>query len=223
MPNNKNNKSKQTTKSTKSGKQKSGAQGSTNGAQRQVAVAYGGSIRQRAPTMRSQNGSMVVVHREYVADITSAATTAFNAIQLPINPGMSTFPWLSTIAKNFEKYRIKKLTYHFESLVGSITPGSVMLAIDMDAADALPSSKAQMLQSQNAARCNVWATCQTRLPEAAKQLYNRSSALASSQDIKTYDVGNLTVATQGVTPASTVVGELWVDYEIELAIPQASS
>jgi len=222
MPNNNNNTSKQTKKSTKRGKQTSGAKGGTTGGQRQVAVAYGGQVRQRAPIMRSQNGSMFITHREYITDITTSASGAFNATQYPINPGMSaTFPWLYAIAANFEKYKVKKLIFSFESLVGSVTAGSVMLAIDMDAADGLFGSKVKMLQAQNAARCNVWATCQTKLPETAKQLYNRSSALVANQDIKTYDVGSLTVATQG-TPTTTTVGELWVEYEIELAIPQAS-
>lgn len=193
-----------------------------HGGQQQVAVAYGGELRQRAPNMKSAGSNMVVSHCEYIADIVSAASGAFNNIQLPINPGMSSFPWLSGIAKNFEKYRIKKLVYRFESLVGSIQAGSVMLAIDMDAADAIPTSKAQMLQAQNAARCNAWATCATRLPEAAKQLYVRTAALASNQDIKTYDVGNLNVATQGMGTSAVTAGELWVDYEIELSIPQAS-
>jgi len=214
MPNNNNNKSKQTTKSTKSGKQKQGAQVQR---QRQVAVAYGGELKQQAAVIRSVGGSMLVTHREYITDVLSTSNS-FNANSLSINPGMATtFPWLNKIATNFEKYRLKKLIFKYESLVGSIQAGSVMMAIDMDASDSLPSGKMSMLQYQNAARSNVWGTCETRLPEQAKQLYVRGGSALG--DVKSYDTGIFYYATQGTGSTSITLGEIWVEYTVELAIP----
>jgi len=49
--------------------------------------------------------------------------------------------------------------------------------------------------------------------------YVRSGSLASNLDIKTYDTGNLFVGAQGCAD-TTDIGELYVDYEVELITPQ---
>jgi hypothetical protein len=50
----------------------------------------------------------------------------------------------------------------------------------------------------------------------------RSGALAANLDLKTYDVGQLVVATQGMAD-TTSVGELYVEYEVELCTPILST
>lgn len=54
------------------------------------------------------------------------------------------------------------------------------------------------------------------------QRYVRTQALAANLDIKTYDVGNLNVAAQGISVTSAV-GELWVEYDIELITPNSAA
>lgn len=50
--------------------------------------------------------------------------------------------------------------------------------------------------------------------------YVRSGAVPSGEDPKSYDLGKVNLATQGIPAASTNLGELWVTYEVELRKPQ---
>jgi hypothetical protein len=146
-----------------------------------------------------------------------------------VNPGqVQTFPWLSTIAKNFEKYCFEKLEFYYKREVSEFASngqtGKVIYSFDTDASDPIPFGKQEMeatdphedaLPSEN-----------FRLPVPAKMLlpllsdahFVRPGALPANTDLKTYDVGALNVATQG-TAANTATGELHVRYRVRLMIP----
>jgi len=103
----------------------------------------------------------------------------------------------------------------------------MMMAVDFDAADAAPTTKQQLLAYQGAVRSAPWQRCayiaaKTNLRKFGIQRYVRSAALASNLDIKTYDVGNLFVATQGTTVTGSLA-ELYVDYDVELFTPQLTA
>lgn len=53
--------------------------------------------------------------------------------------------------------------------------------------------------------------------------YIRSGTLAANLDIKTYDIGALFVASAGIVAASANLGELYVEYEVELITPVVQS
>ncbi len=170
------------------------------------------------------DGRIRVRHREYLADV--AGSVAFAATGYAINPGLATsFPWLSNLAKNFESFLFRRLSFEFETQKSTATSGTVMLAIDFDAADAAPTTKTALMTYHNAVRSAAWAECQYRsdgadLRKFGVQRYIRTAALAANLDIKTYDVGNLYVATQGEAD-TTAIGELYVVYDVELITPQS--
>ncbi len=174
----------------------------------------------------SGDGKIVVKHREYIGEI--AGSVAFSATSYSINPGLSsTFPWLSTLAANYESYKFRDLKFEFETEKSTSTNGSLMMAVDFDAADSAPASKTTLMSYQNAVRSAPWCPCEYRssgddLRKFGVQRYLRSAALASNLDIKTYDVGNLIVATSG-NADTTTLGELYVSYEVELHTPQLSA
>lgn len=96
-----------------------------------------------------------------------------------------------------------------------------MMAFVQDASDALPVNKQEMLENEFKAKCAIWQNCSFNVPtnEALGRLrYIRTSALAANLDIKTYDLGNLLVATNGCADTSSI-GELYVEYTIELITP----
>jgi len=165
----------------------------------------------------------IIRHREFLADVNGS--TAFNALTFAINPGLvGTFPWLASIANNWDSYLFRKLDFSYETACSSITPGSVMMSIDFDAADPAPTSKLQLMTYDNAVRSASWqearydATVQN-LHKFGIQRFTRSKALAANLDIKTYDVGNLFLATSGQA-TNAPIGELYVDYVVELFTPQ---
>lgn len=172
----------------------------------------------------SGDGRTVFKHREYVADVNGSVAFAVNSYS--VNPGLSSlFTWLAPIAAQFESYLFAKLSFEFESQKSASTNGSVFLAMDFDASDAAPANKQQLMAYHNAVRSAVWAECSYRadlqdLKKFGPQRYVRSGAAAANQDIKTFDVGNLLVGTQGCADA-TAIGELYVTYEVTLITPQS--
>jgi hypothetical protein len=183
---------------------------------------------------------VIVVHREYISDLISAATTgAFHALGFPINPGNSSmFPWLSSLAENFESYVFKSLKFLFETDAPSTTAGTVLMAVDYDPEDALPANKRDMMSYRDAIRTVPWQGC--RLHCDSEDLHKRKtyfvanendsapgfgevdpqfeSQSSTSSDERFDDTGRLIVATSNAQ-ASSNIGELYVEYEVHLQTP----
>jgi hypothetical protein len=172
------------------------------------------------------DGRIRIRHREYVGEV--LGSVLFGATSFSINPGLQAlFPWLSVIAPQFESYVFRSLKFLYETQKSASTSGSVMMAVDFDAADAAPANKQQLMAFHNAVRSAVWESCVFKsdgpdLKKFGVQRYLRTGNLAANLDVKTYDVGNFIVATQGEADASAI-GELYVEYDVELITPQLAS
>jgi hypothetical protein len=187
-------------------------------------AAISRQVRSSKPQERVIKGGRSLSFKEYVQDI--AGSVAFEANSFSVQPGLpQLFAWLASQAVSYQEYRFRKLRFIFETEKASSTSGKVMLAFQPDAGDSVPASKQEMLENQFKTANAVWAPCQFDVPvgEAlGARRYIRAGALASNLDIKTYDLGNLVVATQGCAD-TTAVGELYVEYEIELFTPVVSA
>lgn len=178
------------------------------------------------PVFLPSSDGVRIRHREYVADIGAAVSSAYGIINLvQLNPGLGTLgPWLGLIAQNFEMYHINSLKFHFVSSVPTSTPGTFYMAIDYDSADAAPTTKASLLSNQSAVGTSIWAPCSlSYVPlKAADQIgkYTRQLAVAGT-DIKTYDIGILYLAME--TTYASSPGDLYCEYDITLKIPQVPS
>lgn len=172
------------------------------------------------PRMSGGSKSFVIKHREFITDINGAED--FTNAVFPINPGLpAVFAWGSGIAGNYEQYRLRSLAFCYETQAPTTDPGTVMLAIDYDPADTAPGSKSELMAMAGAVRTAVWnrvAVVATPSRRPFEKLYIRNGALGPNLDIKTYDYGVLNIAVQGSTSA-TAIGELYVEYEIELLTP----
>ncbi len=180
------------------------------------------------PTMTSSmssDGSIRVRHREFLANVLGSVN--FTATQYGINPGLPvTVPWLSTLAQNYESYQFRRLAFEFETMKSTSTDGRISMAIDYDAADDPPTTKGDLMSYQGAVAGAVWQeVCCTGdskdLRKFGTKRYIRTGPLGANLDIKTYDVGNLFIATDGCADASAI-GELYVVYDIDLQTPQRS-
>lgn len=172
---------------------------------------------------------MVVTHREFVTDVLSTSVPG-SALVIPVNPGdTKCTPWLSRIASNYERYRIRSMSFHYKPTVGTITQGSVMMMLDYDPADPEPQTKAEMLQGLNATRVSIWDNC--TMPVSRRELTSRGELYVRTENrslitttLKQFDLGTLFVALANSDPNLVgVVGELHVSYTVELSVPQASS
>lgn len=172
---------------------------------------------------------IVVSETEYIGEVTIANQPNYqNLFSLPVNPGQSsTFPWLSSIAKNYEKYCFRELTFFYKPEVteytANVNTGKVILSGDYDASDAPPATKQQQEDVDPHADGMPYQTISLTLDP--KELHQNSVArfvriggLPGSADIKTYDAANFFLSTQGQTANSTI-GELHVRYVVELTVP----
>jgi hypothetical protein len=172
---------------------------------------------------------IIVKETEYIGEVTVANQPNFqNLYTLPCNPGQSsTFPWLYTIAKNYEKYRFLELCFFYKPEVteftANVNTGKVILSADYDASDAAPATKQQMEDVDPHADGMPYQLIQLTLdPKQMFQMsdarYVRIAGLPGSTDIKTYDCANFFLAVQGQVANSTI-GELHVRYTVELSVP----
>lgn len=183
----------------------------------------------RNPRPRTQSlgrsGDIRVRHREYIADLNGSI--AFALTSYAVNPGLETlFPWLSSIAHNYESYSFDSLRFLYETEAPSSTAGTVLLALDYDASDPAPENKSQAMSYRNSVRSAPWAKVQHQSDKEdlskRKSYYTRRGLAPANTDIKLYDVGNFFACTQGMAGA-TAVGELYVEYDVRLMTPQLTS
>lgn len=185
------------------------------------------------PNMHSTGQSILVRHKEYIGDVTSSTTFAVgNTIVL--NPGLSaSFPWLSTIAQQYQEYTWKGIVFEFVSTSGDVVAstntalGSVMMATQYRSTAATYLNKVQMLNEFFASDAKP-SECFSHPIECNPKenpynvQYVRSGAVPAGEDAKTYDIGTTYLATQGMQAGSIDIGELWVSYEVELRKPVIS-
>lgn len=184
------------------------------------------------PSMHTTvNRSVRVKHREYLGDVVTGGSGAFNLASYKINPGVNvTFPWLSTLAVNFQQYRILGMVFEFlstsaDALSSTNTQlGSTILATNYNVAqpnfiNKLEMENTEFCSSQRQSKSILHPIeCKPSLT-TAEVLYIRPGAVPNGQDPRLYDLGNFQIATFGQQGANIDIGELWVSYDIELLKP----
>lgn len=190
---------------------------------------------QVAPTFAEGPRGVTISHREYIADVFGPETAGvFQNQTFGLNPALvQTFPWLSQVAANYEEYEFKQMIFTFNSTVTDFVAsngqvGTVIMATQYNANDAPFANKQEMMEYDAAVSGKVSGTimagveCDPRQNSGSPGKYTRSGPVAPSEDVKTFDLGTLNVATSN-TPAqfsNQALGELWVSYTVELRKPK---
>jgi len=182
------------------------------------------------PAFASLDSGIRIAHREFIQDITSSTSFANTTFQIsPSNATM--FPWLSSIAKNFEEYTIKGLIFYFNTTCGSaISSTNNSLGTAGMVTSYEPSAPAFGSKRQ----CEDYAGCAAGVPSTSivhaveckpkanvlDRLYVQVNPIVNVEDWKFYSHGLLNVFTQGMQQAGITIGELWVSYDIEFYNPK---
>lgn len=179
------------------------------------------------PQFSNLGQSVRCAHREFIGDINSS--TAFALQSYAINPGLSgTFPWLSAIANQFEQYKIHGLMFEFrttssDALNSTNTAlGTMILATEYNVL--LPSftNKQQMENTIFSTSGKPSTTLLHPIECDPAQTPNQPAYVRSGAtligDNRLYDLGNFQIASVG-SQASSVVGELWITYDITFYKP----
>lgn len=188
------------------------------------------------PSFGKTDNSTRVRHREFVTDITASSTpNLFDNSSYVIQPGNAAlFPWLSSLAQNYQQYRVHGMVFMFKSTTSDYSSagalGKIALATNYNVRD---SAFVNMQELENAEFSVSGKPSLSRIHPIECAAANGVPLVkwvrdtqydASGGDDRLYDVGKFQVATQGL-PASTagaIIGELWVTYDIEFFKPIVS-
>lgn len=188
-------------------------------------VAGGGVASENLQIITSQRSTRVV-YREYLGDVFTHPTIAgaFFITSYDIQPGLvSTFPWLAPIAQQYEQWTPNGVVFEFRSTssdyVATQALGSVIMATEYDQLDLPFPNKQVMLNSAyaNEAKpsCNILHGIEcAREDRPVNILFVRSNGVPSGGDIRDYDCGRFSIATQGGATANLNLGSLYVHYDI---------
>lgn len=179
--------------------------------------------------------STIITHREYLKDVISSPTmivggaSAFKIDAFRLNPtNDELFPWLATIAQNFEEYSILGMIFEFKSMSGQSVAstntalGSVILTTQYDPTKPAFTSKQQMENyffSQSTVPSNSMLHA-IECKSGSAPLRSLYTSGGTSIDPRFVDYGTTYLATVGLPAASINLGELWVSYKIELKKPR---
>lgn len=162
--------------------------------------------------------------RDLVAVI--SGSTTFATTKFVINPGLSsTFSWLAANAIKWQQYRFMRLAFIYVTRSATTAKGSVILTPDYNPNDLPPSDESHAFNNQNAVEDVPWKQeiiC--RLDVNAMFFSGPRKQVRSaniSGDLNIYDAARLYVSTVGQADTS-VIGNLYVEYDVELFVPQSS-
>lgn len=182
-------------------------------------------------------GGTIIRHREYLGTVvTSNVAGAFKMENYALNPAQEgTFPWLSTIAKNYEEYVPNGIFFEFRSTCSdaiasstNLALGQLMMATQYDPTDPPFNNDQEMLNYSWAQSGKVsehvrhYVECDPRQTPLS-HLYTREGEAASDSDLRFSDFGTFSIATQGLQGTSINIGQLWVSYEFIFYKPKVGS
>lgn len=171
-----------------------------------------------------------VRRREFIADVLAPITPGtFTNYTYNINAGLrNTFPFLSQLAANYEEYCFDGLIFEFISsaspYVTNSALGTVIAAMEYNSAGVPFNSKYQMENSAHAISTRIdknlmYGVECARGSNAQNCYYTRTGA--STLPVTTTDLGlfQFALAPSSTVPSGTVIGELWVTYDVALKRP----
>jgi len=188
-------------------------------------AAMGIKTRVGAPQI-NRGKTFCVKHTEYLDDLSAHNDFFIDEDQIySLNPGRAIdFPWLSSIAQNFEQYRFKRLQFRYMTRASTSASGTVYMSTQLNPADSNFADKQEMYSYTGTTSNMVWSSnthnCLLKRSDPYKKYFVRVGDLASGQDIQLYDQGKFSWVMIG--PTTGVLGELLVDYEVEFFNPKRS-
>jgi hypothetical protein len=170
-------------------------------------------------------GRTIIKHSEYISDVSGSVLFA-TPLTLNVNPGLpASFPWLAQIANAYEKFCIKQIQFRYAPEAPTTVTGAIFLSPEYNPQDTAPVSKSETFQNEDTVRTVPWEGVVCKIPTKYLKVYNeyfvRPGILPANQDLKTYDPLVMYVCTQGQANTN-LLGEIWVDYQIELINPQGN-
>lgn len=210
---------------------------------RNTLLGIGGKATMGGPPLMnsSPTGSGVIInHREYIGDL--VASTKFKSVTYDVNAGdNTTFPWLSTVAAQFETYEMLGCAFFYEShsanALNSVNTalGKVMMSSLMNSATPDFTNQREMMNTAmfSSGKPSEHLVHPIECAPGANVLDTRyvrvgSKAALGVQDIQFYDLCKVQLATIGQQAADVgqpgytvpiLLGSVFISYNVLLKDP----
>jgi hypothetical protein len=193
-----------------------------------VGIAKSHIYRAGAPRVRQSRYGVDrgarVQHTEIIREVVS--TGADQEIVFDMNPGLLGFlPWMSQLANSYEQWQLKHISFEWIPAVPTTTNGDVQLSTDFDPLDADSQTFIQAMNAPGAVSASPYSPfvhdpSEFLLRAISDRLFVREG-LVNSALKRTSDAGKLRFLASGVdTPASSRIGFIVANYDIELFAPE---
>jgi len=175
-------------------------------------------------------GGVCVVHREFAMNlVVPEIRQAFSTFTLGLNPGNATiFPWLSNIATDFQLFRFKGVVIEFVSFTSPMNLQPAMGYIMMSGVyNVLQAPYENSVELENSAEAIVFRPDRSAMygMECKDTNYRKYFVLQPTAQIiddALYTPFNIQIATEGLPDTfqpGSVLGQIWISYEIEFFEP----
>jgi hypothetical protein len=164
-------------------------------------------------------GGVNITHREMIGQIISSGSTLnFSTNTFVINPGkFGTFPWLSALACNFDKYVMRRLRFTLVSSQPTSIGGRMGIGYDIDSTDPPPSDRNEFFSLTYHAECAPWDTISLDIPCDSKPRFVNSH---TATDSKLIDIGQIIFMSDAIAATNSAICDVIVEYSVELLDPQ---
>lgn len=155
------------------------------------------------------DGGFRIRRSEYLKDVT--AVLGYVVLQ------MASIPWLSGIAKNFDRLRWFGLRVEYKAAVGTTSNGMVSYGIDWDLTQQDRMDRSFILNCTPCCDHPSWQSSAMSLPQS-KLMTRKEYFTAQAKDVTHLnDCAPCSIIFVSTTPnnVASVVGELWIHYDLE--------
>lgn len=204
-------------------KQQKAAKAGAKSGRKGASLAVNKSLPSRNPRVRSEGECVVISHSELFDWPIGKLAYTVN-LAAAVGPGLNTiFPWLAGVANNFETYRFRKLKFIYYPRCAATQAGQIVMLLDPKSSDTNPRTLQIASTYHVRANGNMWAPLELVVPKevldtGGPRRFIRSSTIQTDA-AALYDVGRFFFITDGANPFDAVIGEIGVEYEVELWTP----
>ena len=192
------------------------------------AIDLGQPIPRVSNTNRGE--AFVINHKEYLGDLYSdgfvvgTSGTSFNLQSYNLNPGNSKmFPFLSTIAKNFQEYEIRGMLIWLKPLASdysaSMTLGAVFASADYNVYGDTPTTKVQVenMEYSQSSKPSAGIIMPIECEAQNNGSVHKKVAIDDQYhggDKNNFDWAHVFIGSQGVPVEHTPLAEIHLTYEV---------
>lgn len=187
------------------------------------------AVNRSKPRITGSRGSIRIVHKELVSEVTMSGATATNPTistgqsVYTVSPGnQNLFPWLSSIAGNYDYFKFNRVRLVYVPLCSTATTGRVMLGFDPDATDPISYSRQGLSSYSCSTDSSAWGVASLDCALPTNQPWYQTNRIGYTAQYSTNAQGQAFWATWAGAGVSTV-GELYVLYDVSLKDPQPSA